>query len=79
MNDGEQIEYAIAKLEEMNNHHPSMVLFSEAKLLYKTLPILIQLLTLAGQNWDERWPDDFAETYTEWIELAKVINEEKEL
>jgi hypothetical protein len=79
MTDGEQLEYAIAKLEELNNHHPSMVLFSEAKMLYKTVPVLIQLLTLAVANWDDKWPEDFAETYVEWIELAKIINEEKEV
>lgn len=79
MNDGEKLEYAVAKLEEMNTHHPSMVLFSEAKTLYKTIPTLIKLLNLASENWDERWPDDFAETYLEWIELAEIINEEKEV
>jgi hypothetical protein len=79
MTDIEQLENAIFKLETLNNHHPSFVLFSEAKLLYKTVPTLIKLLSLAADNWDAKWPEEFAETYPEWVELAKIVNEEQSI
>jgi len=55
----------------------SMVLYSEAKMLYKLIPDLIQLLELARSNWNSGLQgEDFSETFPEWINLAKIITEE---
>jgi len=40
---------AIAKLDKMNDHHPSMVWYAEAKFLYTLIPDLIEILEWAKQ------------------------------
>lgn len=68
---------AIHRLTEMGDHHPSMVLYSQAKVLYKLIPDIIDLLELARANWDSGLQgEDFAETFRELISLAKIVIEE---
>lgn len=78
MNAVEQVMHAVAKLEGLATHHPSIVMASEAKMLYKTIPVLIKLLNLAIPSWEPLYPEEFEETYAEWVELAQIINEEKD-
>lgn len=37
-------ELALARLEEMAGHHPALVLYSEAKVLYEVIPFLQHLI-----------------------------------
>ena len=37
-------ELALARLDEMSGHHPALVLYSEAKVLYQLIPFLQHLL-----------------------------------
>lgn len=77
MTTDELLGKAILRLTEVGDRHPSMVLYSEAKMLYKLIPDLIQLLELARSNWNSGLQgEDFAETFPEWINLAKIITEE---
>ena len=77
MTTDEMLGKAIHRLTEMNDKHPSMVLYSQAKLLYKLIPDLIELLQLARDNWDSGLQgEDFAQTFRELVSLAKIITEE---
>lgn len=68
---------AIHRLTEINDRHPSMVMYSQAKMLYKLIPDIIELLELARTNWDSGLQgEDFAETFRELISLAKIVIEE---
>lgn len=77
MTTDEVLGKAIHRLTEMNDHHPSMVLYSQAKVLYKLIPDIIDLLELARANWDSGLQgEDFAETFRELLSLAKIVVEE---
>lgn len=64
--DSESLTIAIEKLESMEEHHPSMVMYSEAKMLYKLVPILRRAM--------EEELETMNNCYI--LELAKVISEE---
>jgi hypothetical protein len=70
----EKFDAAIAKLEAMNNHHPSMVWYSEAKFLYTLLPELIGFLKLGKQfNIDDFTHEDDIAAHWEYIQLVDKI------
>lgn len=77
------LDKAIEKLVYWEEHHPSMVLYSEAKVLYKTVPWLIDILELGKKFLDSAAvledgsidPDD-VNSCREFIGLAKAIVEE---
>ena len=77
MTTDELLGKAIHRLTEIDYRHPSMVLYSQAKMLHKLIPDLIQLLELARTNWDSGLQgEDFAETFRELVSLAKIVVEE---
>lgn len=45
----ELFETAIDILNKMNDHHPTMVWYSEAKFLYKLIPDIVDILTWARE------------------------------
>jgi hypothetical protein len=77
------IDEAIVKLMGWEEHHPTMVLYSEAKVLYKTVPWLIDILELGKKFLESAAvledgtidPDDVY-SCREFLGLAKAIVEE---
>jgi hypothetical protein len=77
------LDAALDKLLEWENHHSSMVLYSEAKVLHRTVPWLIDLLELGKKFLSSSAvledgsidPDDIY-ACREFIGLAKAILEE---
>jgi hypothetical protein len=76
----EKFDKAVAKLEAMNDHHPSMVWYSEAKFLYTLLPELIALLKLGKQfQIDKLTHEEDIEAHIEYIQFVdKIVGEENE-
>lgn len=74
----EMFDKAIAKLDAMNNHHPAMVLYSEAKFLYTLIPELIGVLELGKQfNIDKLTHEEDIEAHREIIDfVTKIVGEE---
>lgn len=64
--DNDILESAIKKLESMEEHHPSMVMYSEAKMLYKLIPTI--------RNAMEAELETGQDSYI--LELARIIVEE---
>ena len=63
---------ASQRLKALEAHHPTMVLYSEAKWLYKTIPFLISLLDTAASDGAA-----IADIRAELVGLAEVLLEEK--
>jgi hypothetical protein len=76
----EKFDKAIAKLEAMNDHHPSMVWYSEAKFLYTLLPELIDFLKLGKQfQIDSLTHDEDLAAHLEYIQFVdKIVGEKNE-
>jgi hypothetical protein len=76
----EKFDLAIAKLENMNDRHPSMVWYSEAKFLYTLLPELIELLKLGKQfQIDKLTHEEDIAAHWEYIQFVdKIVGEENE-
>lgn len=76
----EKFDAAIAKLEKMNDHHPSMVWYSEAKFLYTLLPELIDLLKLGKQfDIDRLTHEEDIAAHIEYIQFVdKIVGEKNE-
>jgi len=79
----EVLDKALDKLREWKEHHPTMVMYSEAKVLYRTVPWLIDLLELGKKFLDSSAlmedgsldPDDVY-ACREFIGLANAILED---
>ena len=75
----EKFDLAITKLEKMNDHHPSMVLYSQAKFLYTLLPELIELLKLGKQfQIDKLTHEEDIAAHWEYIQFVdKIVGEDE--
>jgi hypothetical protein len=71
----EKIQLAIEKLNAMTDHHPSMIFYSEAKVLYNAVPAIVSLLesTLEVLEDDGEEAEKYAEVQ---IALAIIGNQD---
>jgi hypothetical protein len=74
------VENALTKLEDILPKHYSMIRYSEAKLLSKSLPDLIGVFQLLVAFWDDSTDgiDDsaFPELQTKLISLSNTLSKE---
>ena len=67
----EAVAEALAILRDMTSHHPNLVMYTEATRLFRTVPILIEMLETAGdvvgENIDENY-EQFSE-----LKIARAI------
>ena len=78
MNYEDKINLAAEKLEKMGDHHPSMVLYSEAKFLYTLISAMMGVLDLGNKiNIDKLDHEDDIEYWKPIIDFIDAFDEEQ--